>query len=239
MLNLNFALLTPEIIMAVLSLGLLVIGLLIPPGERKGMFPLTVFALLGTLAYTFYDFFYGERAAFLQGMYMHDQFAEYFKILFLMGALLVVLSSKGYVHLFPAHRGEFYPLIMATTLGMMLMAGASDLITMYVGLELMTITFFVLVAYRTNDGKASESAIKYLVLASASSNFALWHQLDLWTDGFHSDVHGSSSLGNGYFASYCLGHDIPPCRFWFQDFLDPVPFVGTGYLRRSSHPDYG
>lgn len=242
MLNLNFALLTPEIIMAVLSLGLLVIGLLIPPGERKGMFPLTVFALLGTLAYTFYDFFYGERAAFLQGMYMHDQFAGYFKILFLMGALLVVLSSKGYVHLFPAHRGEFYPLIMATTLGMMLMAGASDLITMYVGLELMTITFFVLVAYRTNDGKASESAIKYLVLASASSAILLYGisliygltgstQMFMVAQALGTDISPATVLATIFLlAGFGFKISLIPFHLWAPDIYEGAPTPITAYL---------
>lgn len=246
MLNLNFALLTPEIIMAVLSLGLLVIGLLIPPGERKGMFPLTVIALLGTLAYTFYDFFYGERAAFLQGMYMHDQFAAYFKILFLVAALLVVLSSKGYVNSFPAHRGEFYPLLLAATLGMMLMSGAGDLITMYVGLELMTITFFVLVAYRTDDGKASEAAIKYLVLSSASSAILLYGisliygmtgstQMFMVAQALGTDLSPTTVLATVFLlAGFGFKISLMPFHMWAPDIYEGAPIPITAYLAVAS-----
>lgn len=166
--------LTPEIALAALSLILLAIGLLIPAGARKGMMPLTVFSLLGVLGYTLYDFFYGPEAAFLGGLYMHDQFAIYFKVLFLAAALLVVLSSGGYVQTLPKHRGEFYSLLLAATLGMMLMAGAGELITMYVGLELMTISFYILVAYLADDARSAEAGIKYLVLGATSSAILLY-----------------------------------------------------------------
>lgn len=246
MLNLNFALLTPEIIMAVLSLGLLVIGLLIPPGERKGMFPLTVIALLGTLAYTFIDFFYGQRAAFLQGMYMHDQFAGYFKILFLVAALLVVLSSKGYVSSFPAHRGEFYPLILAATLGMMIMSGASDLITLYVGLEVMTITFFVLVAYRTTDGKASEAAIKYLILSSASSAILLYGisliygmtgstQMFMVAQALGTELSPTTVLATVFLlAGFGFKISLMPFHLWAPDIYEGAPIPITAFLAVAS-----
>ncbi|MFA6808308.1 MAG: NADH-quinone oxidoreductase subunit N [Eubacteriales bacterium] len=175
MVDLNFvAMLTPEIALMVATLVLLAIGLLIPPGSRKGMFPLTVFALLSILAYTCYDFFFGEYGIFLNGMYLHDQFAVFFKILFLISTLLVVLISPNYVQKFQAYRGEFYPLLLAATFGMMLMAGAGELITMYVGLEVMTISFYILVGYGTNDGRSAEAGMKYLVLGSASSAILLY-----------------------------------------------------------------
>lgn len=169
-----FDALTPEIAMAALTLGLLVIGLLIPPGSRKGMVPLAVFSLLGVLGYTAYDFFYGPSGVFLGGAYYHDQFATFFKILFLGAAILVVLFSGDYVQKFPEHRGEFYGLIFSATLGMMLMAGAGDFLTLYIGLELMTISFYILVGYWPNDEHSAEAGIKYLVLGAASSAILLY-----------------------------------------------------------------
>ncbi|WP_434511613.1 NADH-quinone oxidoreductase subunit N [Desulfitobacterium sp. AusDCA] len=246
MASFNFALLTPEIVMAVLSLGLLVIGLLIPPGDRKGMFPLTIFALLGTLAYTFYDFFYVQRAAFLQGMYMHDQFAVYFKILFLIAALLVVASSKGYVQKFPAHRGEFYPLVLGATLGMMIMAGASDLITMYIGLELMTITFYILVAYRTNDGKSSEAGIKYLVLGAASSAILLYGisiiygltgstQMFMIAQALGTDLSPATILATVFLlAGFGFKISLIPFHLWAPDIYEGAPTPVTAFLAVAS-----
>lgn len=244
--NFNFALLTPEIVLAVLSLGLLAVGLLIPPGSRKGMFPLTVFALLGTLAYTIFDFFTGERAALLQGMYLHDQFAGFFKILFLVAALLVVLSSSGYVQKFQAARGEFYPLLIAATLGMMLMSAAGDLVTLYVGLELMTITFFILVAYNTNDGKSSEAGIKYLVLGTASSAILLYgisliygltgstQMFDI-AQALGTDISPATILASVFFLAG-LGFKISliPFHMWAPDIYEGAPTPITAYLATGS-----
>jgi len=94
--------------------------------------------------------------------------------LFLVAVLLVILSSKDYVQKFHGYRGEFYPLMLSATLGMMIMAGAGDLITMYVGLEVMTISFYILVGYFTYDGRSSEAGVKYLVLGAASSAVMLY-----------------------------------------------------------------
>lgn len=246
MVNFDFALLSTEIIMAVLSLGLLAVGLLIPPGARKGMFPITVFALLGTLAYTMYDFFYGQRAAFLQGMYLHDQFATFFKILFLAAALLVVLSSSSYVQKFQSNRGEFYPLLLAATLGMMLMAGAGDLITMYVGLELMTVTFFILVAYRTGDGKSAEAGIKYLVLGASSSAILLYGisiiygltgstQMFVIAQGLGTDLSPASILATVFLlAGFGFKISLIPFHMWAPDIYEGAPTPITAYLATAS-----
>lgn len=246
MVNFDFALLSTEIIMAVLSMGLLAVGLLLPPGSRKGMFPLTIFALLGTLAYTLYDFFYGQRAAFLQGMYLHDQFAVFFKIVFLVAALLVVLSSSSYVQKFQAHRGEFYPLLMVATLGMMLMAGAGDLITMYVGLELMTITFFILVAYRSEDGKSSEAGIKYLVLGSSSSAILLYGisiiygltgstQMFVIAQALGTDITPASILAIVFLlAGFGFKISLVPFHMWAPDIYEGAPSPVTAFLATAS-----
>lgn len=109
-----------------------------------------------------------------QGMYFHDQFADFFKILFLTAALLVVLFSGAYIQKLPAYRGEFYALLVAATLGMMILTGAADLLTLYVGLELMTISFCILVCYLPNNGRSCKAGLKYLVLSVASSAILLY-----------------------------------------------------------------
>jgi len=241
-----FPVLTPEILVALLSLLLLGIGLLIPPGARKGMLPLTVFALLGVLGYTVYDFFFGVRATFLQGMYLHDQFATFFKILFVVAALLVVLFSGNYIQKLPAHRGEFYALILAATLGMMLMAGAGDLITLYVGLELMTITFYLLVAYWQTEAKSAEAGIKYLVLGASSSAVLLYGisliyglsgstQLSEIWDAL-ANASGPAVLLATVFVLAGLGFKISlvPFHLWAPDIYEGAPTPVTAFLAVAS-----
>lgn len=240
----NYALLTPEIAMAILTLILLAVGLLIPRGS--GMLSLTVFGLLGILAYTVFDFYTGQNNTFLQGMYYRDQFAVFFKILFLVAALLVVLSSGDYVQKLPAHKGEFYALLVAATLGMMLMAGAGDLITLYVGLELMTISFYVMVAYWVNDGRSSEAGIKYLVLGATSSAILLYGiSLIYGLTGTTLLSQIAQSLGNTVtpttilatvflLAGFGFKISLVPFHMWAPDIYEGAPTPVTAFLAVAS-----
>lgn len=247
MVDFNIAtVLTPEIAMAALALIVLAVGLLVPHGSRKGIMPLTVFSLIGVLSYTLYDFFYGPKATFLDGMYMHDKFAVYFKVLFLVAALLVVLSSRDYVEKFAEHRYKFYSLLLTATLGMMLMAGAGELITMYVGLELMTISFYILVAYLVNDARSSEAGIKYLVLGGTSSAILLYGiSLIYGLTGSTELVKIASALGaNLTPASFLatvfllagIGFKISlvPFHLWAPDIYEGAPTPVTAFLAIAS-----
>ncbi|NMA67840.1 MAG: NADH-quinone oxidoreductase subunit N [Desulfitobacterium sp.] len=246
MVNFELSLLSTEIIMAVLGLGLFIIGLILPRGSRKGMFSLALFATLGTLIYAIYDFFFSKNALFLQGMFIHDQFAGIFKIMFLVALLLVILSSKAYVGQFAAHRGEFYPLLMLATLGMILMAGAGDLITMYIGLEMMTITFFILVAYHPNDPKSSEAGIKYLVLGASSSAILLYGiSLIYGLTGSTQIFSVAQALGSQLspvtilatvmiLAGFGFKITLVPFHMWAPDIYEGAPSPVTAFLATAS-----
>ena len=240
------AVLTPEVALAVLALLLLAVGLLIPPSARKGMMPLTVFGLLGVLGYTIYDFFYGQQSTFLGGLYYHDHFAVYFKILFLAAALLVVLSSGNYIQKLPKYRGEFYSLILAATLGMMMMAGAGELITLYVGLELMTISFYILVAYLSDNPRSSEAGVKYLVLGASSSAILLYGisllyglsgstQLAEVANGIGGALSPAAFLAT-VFVLAGLGFKISlvPFHLWAPDIYEGAPTPVTAFLAVAS-----
>jgi proton-translocating NADH-quinone oxidoreductase, chain N len=247
MVDFNIAsVLTPEVALTALALIILAIGLLVPPGARKGIMPLTVFSLIGLLGYTLYDFFYGQQALFLGGMYIHDQFAVFFKVLFLAAALLVVLSSGGYVQKFEEHSGKFYSLILTATLGMMIMAGAGELITMYVGLELMTISFYILVAYSPDDGLSSEAGIKYLVLGATSSAVLLYGisliygltgttQLTEIVSKIGANLSPATFLATVFLLAG-LGFKISlvPFHLWAPDIYEGAPTPVTAFLAIAS-----
>ena len=98
-----------------------------------------------------------------------DNYAVFFKQLFLISSALVVLFSSDYVERLLRSRAEFYAILVFAVLGMCVMASANDFLTMYVGLELMTISFYVFVGLRQRNALSSEAAIKYLVLGAAAS----------------------------------------------------------------------
>lgn len=108
------------------------------------------------------------------GMFVTDQFALFFKIIFLGAAFLTIGSSFGAVGRMTHHRGEFFSLILFSTVGMMFLASSKELITMYVGLELTTIPLFILAAYNKTVRASSEAGLKYLIIGATSSAILLY-----------------------------------------------------------------
>lgn len=111
----------------------------------------------------------GENTTLLQ----FDVFAALFALVFLSVALYVVLTSARYVEK-DRHQAEYFSLIMLATSGMMLVAMATDLITLYVGLEVTSISSFALVAFRKKDKRGAEASVKYLVIGGMSSALSLY-----------------------------------------------------------------
>ncbi|MZP29119.1 NADH-quinone oxidoreductase subunit NuoN [Heliobacterium undosum] len=169
----NFSLLTTEMLTALLAIGLLAMGLLNRKKDsHRGVAYATVFGLLGILVVTFSQ--YGINASTFHQLWILDDYSVFMKELFLVAAILVSLSAIDYVDGLPRFKTEFYAMLVFATLGMMVMASANDLVTLYVGMELMTITFFILVAYVFGDGRSSEAGVKYLLLGGASSAVLLY-----------------------------------------------------------------
>lgn len=169
----NISLLTVEILTALLAIGLVVLGLVVPPDQRKGIGYVTAAGLIAILAISF-DF-KGINDTFMNGMYLIDDFGNFFKQISLVAAILVVLSSISYVNNQIEHyRGEFFTLIVFALLGMMVMVSAGDFVTLYLGLELMTITFYALTGYRRGDSESAEAGMKYVLLGGISSAIILY-----------------------------------------------------------------
>ncbi|AGK96906.1 NADH-quinone oxidoreductase subunit N [Clostridium pasteurianum] len=156
-----------ELLTAALCLILLVANLLLPKHKKK-------FALLtgiGLFTILIVSLFNGNHPqTFFGGAYIIDSFSIFFKQLFLVAAILTVLVSKDHI---ASKQGEFYALIVSALLGMMVMASSGELITLYMGLELMTISFCILIAYQ-GDEKSKEASLKYIILGAMSSAIFLY-----------------------------------------------------------------
>jgi len=115
----------------------------------------------------------GSSQAIFNNMLAVDNFALFFKLLFLGIAALVILSSVDYVSKFARFQGEYYALVLLSTLGMMLMAAATELITIYIALELTSISLYILVGF-LKDSKSTEASLKYLLLGAVASAVLLY-----------------------------------------------------------------
>ena len=166
----DFSAIGMELGLLALALLFLAMGVLLPKKEsRTSLATISVVALLALFAYGFSFYRGGEAASFYAGLYVADNYAVFFKQLFLLSAALVVLFSGDYVERLLRSRAEFYAILVFAVLGMCVMASANDFLTLYIGLELMTISFYVFVGLRQRDALSSEAAIKYLVLGAAAS----------------------------------------------------------------------
>ncbi len=156
-----------ELLTAVLCLVLLVASLSLPKYKEK----LCLFTGGCLFIILVISLFNGSQPQILfDGAYINDSFSTFFKQLFLIAAVLTVLISKDHL---VSKQGEFYTLIVSALLGMMIMVSAGELITIYVGLELMTISFCVLIAYK-GDEKSKEASLKYIILGAMSSAIFLY-----------------------------------------------------------------
>jgi NADH-quinone oxidoreductase subunit N len=116
----------------------------------------------------------GANGAFFGGTFLLDPFSTFFKFVFYIACGLGILISINYLKIEDIHRGEYYALLLFATTGMMLMASAGDLITLYLGLELMALSIYILAGFMRRDNRSNESAIKYLLLGSFSSGIMLY-----------------------------------------------------------------
>lgn len=108
------------------------------------------------------------------GMIVIDNYAVVFKLMFLIGAALAILLSIRYLDEENEQRGEYYSLILFAVIGMMFMASGVDLLTLFISLELMAISVYILVGYLRRDVRSNEAAMKYFLLGAFSSGVLLY-----------------------------------------------------------------
>ncbi len=157
----------PEILMTAFALIVLLLDLLIKKKEAVAVISIAgvsiiSLSLLKTTGSTF------------GGMYIADGYSTFFKIIFFINVILTILISIKYIAIERVNYGEYYSLILFSTIGMMIMASASDLITLYLGLELMALSTYVLAGFIRHNLKSTESALKYFLLGAFSSGFLLY-----------------------------------------------------------------
>jgi len=168
------------IMLALFGMGILLIDLMLPQEWKRGN---AWIALIG-LAFSAASVWKVQHAAFpdgrsVVGSYGYiidglgsmkvDAFAIYFWYLFLAGAALSILISTKYLAIEREEHGEFYALILFSVIGMMSMSAGMDIVLLFIGLELMAISTYVLVGFLRRDKRSNEAALKYLLLGAFSS----------------------------------------------------------------------
>lgn len=237
-------LLAVEIMVAVFGLGLLVLGLLVPRSDRRGIGYVTAAGLAGIMVITFAM---RELSGVFMGGYIIDPFSNYFKLAFLVAALLTVFCSFDYIEKMGFNQGEYYALLVFATLGMMLLASSGELISLYLGLELMTITFCILAGFHLRDPKSGEAGVKYILLGAMSSAILLYGlslvygatgTVVIAEIGQVAAASGSTpalTLGMIFLlAGFAFKIAAVPFHMWSPDVYEGAPTPVTAYLSVAS-----
>ncbi len=162
--------LAPELSLLAFALAVILLDLFI---KRKGV--LAVISVAGIIVAAGFTvaMWDGPGVDIFGRMLAIDNFALFFKFLMLIAAGMVILASQDYVNKFERFQGEYYALVLISAAGMMLMAAATDLISIYISLELTGISLYVLVTF-LKDKKSSEAGLKYLLLGAVASAVLLY-----------------------------------------------------------------
>ncbi len=177
----DYTLSLPMVLLTLFALGVLLIDLMLPP-EWKRLNAVTAMLGIGfaTIA-LIWRVHLPFRAAQERGLpldhFLHgfggsvamDSFAIYFFYLFLAAAAVTILMSVRYLEVEQENHGEFYALILLSVVGMMGMACGTDLVLLFISLELMAISTYVLVGFLRRDRRSNEASLKYLLLGAFSS----------------------------------------------------------------------
>lgn len=153
----------------------IIISLLIEMYSKKSETILPWFSVLIFLAAGLHALYYtGDVSIVLQNMLATGGNVNIFYAIFTLGAVVVCLLSVDYIKKYGMYFGEYYILVQSSVLGMMLMAGAKDLFVIFLGLELMSIPFYILAGMNRKKLNANEASLKYFLLGAFATGFIVY-----------------------------------------------------------------
>ena len=168
----DFAPLMPEFVLTGVALVVLLADAFVPRTKHAFIGWLSIAGLVLTaivlLPYA------NDHGTAARGMVAIDGFGAFFKFLFLLAAALTILMSPRYLDIEGARPGTYYFLILCATLGMMFMASGIDLVTIFIGLETMAISFYILAGFIKPNRRSNEAAVKYFLLGCFSLGLLLY-----------------------------------------------------------------
>ncbi|MFS8543085.1 MAG: NADH-quinone oxidoreductase subunit N [Limnochordales bacterium] len=167
----SLRLILPEIILAVAGVVVLAAGLTVRSARVPGILALLG---IGAAAAALNSHVLGTTAEIWSGTVVVDGFGSVFKVIFLVVGALTVLVSLDYVHRHQLPAGEFYILILLATVGMMFMASSLNLLTIYLGLECLSLASYSLAGMLRKSAKSTEAALKYILVGAISSGIVLF-----------------------------------------------------------------
>ncbi len=178
-----------------------------------------------------------------QGMLVVDLYALYVNLVVLLASFLALLLSYYYTPQFTKAQGGYYSLILLATAGMMTMAAATDLVTIFLALETLSLSLYVLAGYNRNNPRSGEAALKYMLLGAFSSAFFLYGIALAYAATGTTNlaaIAGGKTLAGGSFLWYAAGAlllvgfgfkiSVVPFHMWTPDVYQGAPTPVTAFM---------
>ncbi len=163
----------PELFLLTMACVILLVDLFISDDNRILTYGLTQFTLAGCALLTFFTG-NADPVYTFNGMFVDDLMADTLKLLTCVAVITMLVYARVYTAARGLFRGEFFTLVLFATLGMMVMISANHLLTLYLGLELLSLSLYALVALQRDSVQATEAAMKYFVLGALASGMLLY-----------------------------------------------------------------
>jgi NADH-quinone oxidoreductase subunit N len=236
---LELAPLLPELVLSCGAMLMLMTGVVI--GERSSAMVNTWCVVVLVLAGAALAWVPSGPHAMFGGSFLLDEYARFLKMLALVGSAGALLLSLDYLTLERQQKFEYGALILLATLGMLMLISASDLIALYLGLELMSLPLYVIAASNRESAKSTEAGLKYFVLGALSSGMLLYGASLIY--GFTGTVNfaGIAKATRGpsiglifglvfLFVGFCFKISAVPFHMWTPDVYEGAPTPVTAFF---------
>jgi NADH-quinone oxidoreductase subunit N len=235
----NLIPLLPEFVLGIGAMALLLVGVYRPADTGRFIdgAAIVLLALAGVILAMLPP---GKLVTF-GGSFIVDEFARFLKILALLGSAAAIVMSIDYAKREGQERFEYSVLILLSTLGMLMLISAADLIALYLGLELMSLPLYVVAASHRSSLRATEAGLKYFVLGALSSGMLLYGASLIYgftgTVSFAGIAHAAGQGGIGLifgivflFAGFCFKVSAVPFHMWTPDVYEGAPTPVTAFF---------
>ncbi|HEU5016349.1 MAG TPA: NADH-quinone oxidoreductase subunit NuoN [Pseudolabrys sp.] len=230
----------PEIVLALGAMLMLMIG--VTQGERYSVVVngLCIVILLAAVAAVLA--IPADRHTLFGGSFVLDGYARFLKVLALISAAGALLLSIDFLNLEEQQKFEYGALVLLSTLGMLLLISAADLIALYLGLELMSLALYVVAAFDRDNTRSTEAGLKYFVLGALSSGMLLYGASLLYGftgtvsfTGIAAATNAGASIGLVFglvflFVGFCFKVSAVPFHMWTPDVYEGAPTPVTAFF---------
>jgi NADH-quinone oxidoreductase subunit N len=241
--SLNTIITLPEIFLLCMACAILVIDVFLREEQRNISYVLSQLTLLVTFVLVLAGRT-DQRLLAFNDMFVQDALADTLKLFILAIIFVVFVYSREYLRERNIFKGEFYVLGLFGVLGMMLMVSSSNMLLLYLGLELLSLCLYAMVAFNRDNGDASEAAMKYFVLGAIASGMLLYGMSILYGISGSLDIAviakttiagGASSIGLVFalvFIVVALSFKLGavPFHMWLPDVYQGSPTTVTSYI---------